>query len=181
MIILFGAPGAGKSVQGQILVARHGWHWLSAGQMLRDTNDPEIIKQMSGGDLVDNGTTNNLVSKALADSKDIDHVVMDGFPRELSQAKWLVENQPHNGRSISLVLVLEVSPEEITRRLKLRGRADDRPESSEERQDIYKEGIRQIIDYFKQQKVSVIHLNGEGSVGEVHDRIESELATWSLV
>ena len=37
MIVFFGPAGAGKSVQGQILAARHGWRWLSAGQLLRYT------------------------------------------------------------------------------------------------------------------------------------------------
>ena len=36
MIVFFGPAGAGKSVQGQMLAARNGWRWLSAGQLLRD-------------------------------------------------------------------------------------------------------------------------------------------------
>ena len=39
MIIFFGPAGSGKSVQGQLLSARHGWRWLSAGQLLRDSKD----------------------------------------------------------------------------------------------------------------------------------------------
>ena len=50
MIIFFGPAGAGKSVQGQILSARHGWRWLSAGQLLRDSKDPELLKVMSTGE-----------------------------------------------------------------------------------------------------------------------------------
>lgn len=181
MIIFFGAPGAGKSVQGRVLVARHGWYWLSAGQMLRDSHDPEVAKKMSTGGLVDNDTTNNYVSSALARVKDAKHVVLDGFPRELSQAKWLVENQPHHGRSISLAIVLEVSDEELARRLKLRARPDDTPASAKERIAIYHRGIKPIIDYLKEQKIPIVHISGEGTVGDVHDRIESELSTWSLV
>jgi adenylate kinase family enzyme len=45
MIVFFGPAGAGKSVQGQILAARHGWRWLSAGQLLRDTHD-EILERL---------------------------------------------------------------------------------------------------------------------------------------
>ena len=39
MILLFGPPGAGKSMQGQMLAARQGWKWLSTGEMLRRSND----------------------------------------------------------------------------------------------------------------------------------------------
>ena len=46
MIIFFGPAGAGKSVQGQILAARHGWRWMSAGQLLRDTHNPELTTQI---------------------------------------------------------------------------------------------------------------------------------------
>ena len=38
MILLFGPPGAGKSMQGQMLAARQGWKWLSTGEMLRRSN-----------------------------------------------------------------------------------------------------------------------------------------------
>lgn len=181
MIILFGAPGAGKSLQGQMLAARYGWRWLSAGQLLRDTHDPEIMDQMKTGDLVDDDTTNALVAKALSESSDSKRIVLDGFPRELSQAKWLVEGQPHAGRSIKLAIVLEVSDEEIMERLKKRGRIDDKPESEKERLEIYKENISKVLAYFKQMKVPVIHVSGEGQVGDVHNRIESELQTWQLL
>lgn len=181
MIILFGAPGAGKSLQGQMIAARFGWRWLSAGQLLRDTKDPEIIKQMNTGELVDDDIANALVSKAIAQSGDIEHVILDAFPRHLPQAEWLVDNQPHHGRSISLVIVLEVPNDELVRRLKLRGRADDTPQAAEERLKIYQTKIIPVIDYFKQKDIPVVHLNGLGTVGEVHDRIESEMKTWNLV
>lgn len=181
MIILFGAPGAGKSLQGQMLAARYGWRWLSAGQMLRDTKDPKVVSQMSTGGLVDDDLANQLIAKALSDSSDVDHVVLDGFPRELPQAKWLIQNQPHAGRSIGLVIVLEVPHDEIVRRLKFRGRPDDKPESAKERLKIYQDKMVPVIDYMKQQKVPVVHMSGLGTVGEVHDRIESELKTWQLL
>lgn len=181
MVIIFGAPGAGKSLQGQMLAARYGWQWLSAGQILRDTKDPKIIKQMKTGDLVDDDITNSLVAKALKKSSNVDRVVLDGFPRELSQAKWLYENQPHSGRNIKLIIVLEVPNEEIIKRLKLRGRVDDSPDTSEERLKIYQGKITAVVDYFKQNKVPVVHISGLGSVGEVYSRIESELKTWQLL
>lgn len=181
MIIIFGPPGAGKSMQGQILAARHDWRWLSAGQLLRDTRDEAILQRMRTGELVDSDVTNTLMAKALHSSKDIAHVVLDGFPRELTQAKWLVANQPHHGKDISLIIVLEVSRDELERRLKLRGRPDDSPQSLKERLHLYQTALTPIIKFFEQQGIPVVHISGIGTVGEVHDRIESELKTWQLV
>jgi adenylate kinase len=181
MIIFFGPAGAGKSVQGQILAARHGWRWLSAGQLLRDTHNPELLKQMSTGGLVTNNAANQVVADALHRSKDIDHVIMDGFPRALDQAKWLVSILPEHDRTIRLVVVLEVPKDEIIRRLHLRGRADDTPQAIEERLHIYRQEIYPILTYLTEQKVHIAHIDGTGTVGQVHDRIETELAACSLV
>lgn len=181
MIILFGPPGAGKSVQGQILAARHGWRWLSTGQLLRNSKDPAILKQMGAGALVDDAVARAVFTKALEQSTDQDRVVIDGYPRELSQAKWLVENQPLHGRSVDLVLVLEVPEQELLRRLERRHRADDTVASRKERLQIYNKRVKDVTEYLNQQKIAVVHINGTGTVGEVHDRIESELKAWHLL
>ena len=180
MIIFFGPAGAGKSVQGQILAARHDWRWLSAGQLLRDTHDAKLIQEMQTGDLVDPGRVNSIVGDALKRSKDINHVILDGFPRQLTQAKWLIENQPEHQRSIKLAIVLEVPREELLKRLKVRGRKDDEPATIEERLKIYRQEIYPILTYLTDQNIHIAHIDGTGTVGQVHDRIEAELASCSL-
>lgn len=181
MVIFFGPAGAGKSVQGQILSARHGWRWLSAGQLLRDTHDAELIREMQSGSLVDVNRVNGIMMDALKGAQDIDHVILDGFPRELTQAKWLIETQPEHEHSIDLVVILEVPKAEILRRLKIRGRADDTPEAIEERLRIYRSEIYPILDYFNDQHIMISHIDGTGTVGQVHDRIEEEVAACKLV
>jgi adenylate kinase len=181
MVIFFGPAGAGKSVQGQILSARHGWRWLSAGQLLRDTHDAELIREMQSGSLVDVNRVNGIMMGALKGAQDIDHVILDGFPRELTQAKWLIETQPEHEHSIDLVIILEVPKAEILRRLKIRGRADDTPEAIEERLRIYRSEIYPILDYFNDQHIMISHIDGTGTVGQVHDRIEEEVAACKLV
>lgn len=181
MVIFFGPAGSGKSVQGQILAARHGWRWLSAGQLLRDQRDPQLLAQMSDGGLVDSTKVNTIMNDALHKAKDIEHVVIDGYPRELVQAQWLVDSQPTHGRAIGLVVVLDVPKEELLRRLHLRGRADDTELAIEERLEIFKRETAPIIDYFLQQNIPVKHVDGTGTVGQVHDRIEAELQACSLV
>lgn len=181
MIIFFGPAGAGKSVQGQILSARHGWRWLSAGQLLRDSHDPELIQQMQSGALVDERRVNAIMKHALVGAKDLEHVILDGYPRQLGQAQWLIQTEPEHERSVNLIIVLEVPKSEIMRRLKLRGRADDQPETIDERLNIYRQEVYPILNYFTELKVPITHLDGTGTVGEVHDRIEAELAAHGLV
>lgn len=175
MILFFGPAGAGKSVQGQMLAARHGWRWISAGQLLRDTHDIELLKIINSGQLVSNEHINEIVGAALARAKDIDRVILDGFPRKLEQAKWLIESQPEHERSIKLAIVLEVPREELLKRLQVRGRLDDTPETIEKRLKTYRQEIYPILTYFTDENIPIAHIEGVGSVGQVHDRIETEL------
>jgi adenylate kinase len=172
MIILFGPAGAGKSVQGQILAARKGWRWLSAGQMLRDSRDAELAQIMSEGKLVPRERTNAIVGEAIDRAAGIDKIILDGFPRDLGQAEWLTES---SSRSVSMVVVLEVPRDELLRRLELRGRVDDTPESIDERLNIYRKEMYPILNYLNEKGVAISHIDGTGNVGEIHDRIVAAL------
>lgn len=180
MIIFFGPAGAGKSVQGQILAARHGWRWLSSGQLLRDSKDPEIMEKMRTGELVSTEQTNKVIAEALERADDIDRVILDGFPRKLEQAEWLVATQATHQRSIGLAVVLEVPRAELEKRLRVRGRVDDTAEIIEDRLNIYRKEIYPILTYLTDQKVRIAHIDGTGSVGRVHDRIEAEVEALKL-
>ena len=181
MSVFFGPAGAGKSVQGQMLAARNGWRWLSAGQLLRDTRDPELFAQMRTGGLVDPEKVNKLIGEALDRAKDIDRVVLDGYPRQLAQAKWLIEHRPEHGRDVALVIVLEVPRAELLHRLKVRGRIDDTPEVIDERLRIYRHEMYPVLDYLTEHGVNIAHLDGTGTVGQVHDRIMEELQACRIV
>ena len=181
MIVFFGPAGAGKSVQGQLLAARNGWRWLSSGQLMRDTHDIELIKEMQTGKLVSPDKVSSLMGDALKRAKNVDRVILDGFPRQLSQAKWLIESQPEHERSIALVIVLEVPRSELLKRLEVRGRVDDTPEAVVERLKIYRTEIYPILTYLTEKGVNIAHIDGTGSVGQIHDRIMDELQACNLV
>jgi adenylate kinase len=181
VIIFFGPAGAGKSVQGQILSARHGWRWLSAGQLLRDSRDPEIMEEMRTGGLVKAEHINKIMEEAIFRAKDIDHIILDGYPRQLGQAQYLIDSQPKHGRAIDMAVVLEVPRSELEKRLAIRGRQDDTPEAIEERLTIYRTEIYPILTYLTEKKVRIAHIDGTGTIGQVHDRIEDELETCNIV
>lgn len=186
MIIFFGPAGAGKSMQGQIMSARHGWRWLSAGQLLRDTRDPELFRQMKTGELLDKDLVNRIVFEALDAAKtceDVSRVILDGFPRAIQQAHDFVEHEIERcgDNGIGMVVVLEVPKSEILARLAIRGRAEDEPDAIERRLQVYRSEIYPLLEYFNELKVPIAHIDGTGTVGEVHDRIETELVANGLV
>lgn len=181
MIIFFGPAGAGKSVQGQILAARHGWRWLSAGQLLRDTRDAEINQYLQEGRLVPVEVMSRVIDRALKDAAGIENIILDGFPRDLEQAVWLFEDDHLSGHKVDLVVVLEVPRQEILERLRLRGRADDTPEAVDVRLGIYRKEIYPILDFLNERQVPIVHVNGVGKVGQIHDVIEQELVDRQIV
>jgi adenylate kinase len=175
MIVFFGPAGAGKSVQGQILAARMGWRWLSAGQLLRDTKDIALSQTMQQGKMVPHDAITGIMGEAISHATNIDQLILDGFPRQLEQAKWLVGSQPDHGRAVKLVVVLEVPRAELLKRLEIRGRADDTPEAIDERLKMYRQEMYPILNYMTEQGIPVVHVEGTGTVGQVHDRVVAEL------
>lgn len=162
-------------MQGQLLAARHGWRWLSSGQLLRDLHDATLLANLQTGQLANDDFVNKVISDALKRAKDIDRVILDGFPRRLGQARWLIESQPKHQRSIKLVVILEVPRAELVRRLTLRGRLDDTEEVINERMRVYRQEIYPILTYLTEQHIPIAHIDGGGTVGQVHDRIETEV------
>lgn len=157
-----------------------GWRWLSAGQLLRDTHDPQLIQTMHEGNMVPHEAIVKIMGEAITHAANIDKLILDGFPRLLPQAQWLVESRPEHGRSVGLVIVLEVPREELLKRLEIRGRADDTPEAIDKRLNIYRQEMYPVLDYLTQQGIPVVHIDGQGTVGQVHDKVVAELTSRQL-
>lgn len=164
-----------------MLAARMGWRWLSAGQILRDTHNPEIMRTMQDGRLLPHEQIVKIMGEAIARAGDIDRIILDGFPREQPQAAWLIDGKTDHGRDIDLVIVLEVPREELLKRLSIRGRADDTQQAVDQRLSIYQQEVYPILSLFAERNVPVVHLDGVGDVGEIHDRIYAELERRNLV
>ncbi len=177
MILLFGPTGAGKSMQGQMLAVRQGWKWLSTGEMLRQSNDPTVIETLRQGDLVSDELTFKVFDEAVQDAnaKQYKNIIVDGFPRTKEQAEWLMEYLKAHREAIDLVIALEVPDAEITRRLELRGRMEDTPDVIAKRMNLYRQKMYPVLGSFAEQGIKIVHLDGLGTAGEVHDRIYTEV------
>ncbi len=177
MILLFGPTGAGKSMQGQMLAVRQGWKWLSTGEMLRQSKDPEVIKILKSGELVSDELTYQVFEQAVQDAREkhYGNIIVDGFPRTKEQAAWLDTYMARMGEKIDTVISLEVPESEIMRRLKKRARMEDTPETIARRMTIYRRKMYPVLGIFAEAGVRIVHLDGVGTAGEVHDRIYDEV------
>ena len=177
MILLFGPTGAGKSMQGQMLAVRQGWKWLSTGEMLRQSTDEELIAILKSGELVSDELTYQVFEQAIQDAqnKNYSNIIVDGFPRTAEQAAWLDDYLAKMGEKIDIVVVLEVPEAEIMQRLEKRHRMEDTPETIAKRMTIYRQKMYPVLGIFAEAGVKIIHLDGTGTAGEVHDRIYDEV------
>jgi adenylate kinase len=182
LIIFFGPTGAGKSMQGQMLAVRQGWKWLSTGEMLRTSTDPEVIAVLKSGELVSDELTYEVFDEAIQDARanKYPNIIVDGFPRTKDQAEWLADYMEKNEQKIDLVVVLEVPEGEIMQRLAKRARMEDTKDTIARRMAIYRQKMYPVLGIFAEENVSIIHLDGTGTAGEVHDRIYEELSSQNL-
>ena len=174
MIILFGAAGSGKSVQGQRLAEKYNFRWLSVGQLLRNQNDPELEKIMLKGELVPDEFVVKMMHAAGEEAIEAgQNAILDGYPRDDWQANWIVESG--DVKNIEGAIVLKVSHDELWNRLQDRGREDDTKESIEKRWNLFEQTIYSMSEKLSSAGVKIQNVNGEGTIEEVTERIEKVL------
>lgn len=171
MILFFGPQGSGKGTQAELLSKKYNWPCLSVGDLLRSSNDPEIHDCQQRGVLVSNDKVNEVLTSAIQEHKADDNFILDGYPRQVEQAQWLTEECKKLQIAIDAVIVFDVEKEELLKRMALRGRHDDTPESIEKRLSIYYQESMKVLDYMEQNNVKVCHVDGLGLVEDIHDRV----------
>ncbi|MGI8811664.1 MAG: adenylate kinase [Pyrinomonadaceae bacterium] len=123
IIVLIGAPGAGKGTQARLLQERRGIPQISTGDIFREMKNSdtplatEVRAVMNSGNLISDDITYRIVRErtSLPDAAD-STFVLDGYPRTPVQAAQLEELAAEQGKSIQAIEV-DVPREELMRRL----------------------------------------------------------------
>lgn len=171
MIILMGVPGAGKSMQGRLLADEKGYAWISTGEILRVLVTGKRRHEMQEGKLLSDGEMIRMIDKVLDLINLNEEFVLDGFPRTLKQADWLLD-QAHMGRfKISAVFHLVSDESVIRKRLEERGRKDDTSEAIQVRFEEYENVTLPILEDFKKGGITVHDIDGSDTPEAVHQQI----------
>lgn len=190
-LILFGPPGSGKGTQSERIVEKFGLVHLSTGNLLRqEISDKtplglEARNFMDKGQLVPDEVVIGMIDSCLEKHAGAKGFLFDGFPRTLAQAEALDKLLSLKKTSICKVLALEVSEDELVKRLLKRGETSGRSDDTNEavirqRFAVYKNETEAVAGHYKEQG-KFEKIRGEGSVDDIFQAlsscIEQELAS----
>ena len=127
MILMMGGQGVGKGTHARRLIARDGYAYIETGAILRALPpESKLAKIMARGDLVPDSDLFDVIANAI--TKTSGDIILDGFPRTIGQAQWIVQNYAE--RFDIRVIYLDVPESIMIARIEKRireggGRADD--------------------------------------------------------
>ncbi len=212
-LVLLGPPGSGKGTQGERLQEDFRLPYYATGDILRaavreGTELGGAAKEyMDRGDLVPDEVIVGLIAERVGRAEAADGFILDGFPRTLAQAEALSSKMEELGRELTAAVLIEVSDDEVVRRLggrrtcvkeghifhlefdppKNEGICDMCGARLEIRDDDKPEVIRhRLEEYHSKTEPLVGHYESEGLLrrvdgslepDEVNDRIRALLAT----
>ncbi|XP_043914424.1 adenylate kinase isoenzyme 5-like isoform X2 [Protopterus annectens] len=183
IIFIIGGPGSGKDTQSRKIANRYNFEWISVGEILRArmihhaTTDRkwELIAQIiANGELAPSETTIEELKHQFIQHTDAKGFIIDGFPREISQA-FTFEEQIG---SPDLVVLLVCSSQKLRQRLEKRaaqqGRPDDNAHAIERRLENFKQNITLILKYY-QEKGVIVRLDADREEDEIFADISTIL------
>ena len=131
MIVFMGGQGSGKGTFAHLLLQKHNFKYIEAGAILRTMPSDSIIGQkIARGELLSDAELFPIISQYITGNSDI---ILDGFPRTIGQAKWLIDN--FSDKFEIKVVFLNISEEKMIAHIKKRiaeggNRADDADENA---------------------------------------------------
>ena len=177
-IVMLGGPGSGKSTYTEYLIKHFNITHIYPGGMLRKEVEKgseigKIAKSIiDRGEFVPNQIVLDLIKKKVEQSPQ--GYVLDGWPRYMQQ----VEDMEKNEIGYDYAVFLDVSRDEVLRRLLARGRADDTEEIINNRIELYKKETGPVVEYMR-NRPGFIEVKAEGgtpeeTANEIIRKIENE-------
>jgi adenylate kinase len=183
-VLLFGPQGSGKGTQAKRIASEYGVPHVSTGDMFRAAiakQTPlgqEVGPILASGELVPDDLTVGLIRERLAEPDAERGFVLDGFPRNLSQAEALDGLLGELGRPLTAVLEFlipdGVAVERLLGRAAEEGRVDDTPEAIARRLAIYHGETQPLSDYYAATG-KLVGIHAGGTVEEVWAEIQGAL------
>jgi adenylate kinase len=178
VVILLGCPGAGKGTQARLMTEWLSIPQVSTGDILREQNSTsETVAQMNAGGLVSDELVNQLVSQRISRDDCASGFILDGYPRNISQALSLRRHLSYEDWITTIQIV--VDEDQLLSRLNGRQRADDREDVIRERMRIYEEQTLPVVEYLG--KMTTFHkIDGGTSIDQVATAIRTAIGTRSF-
>lgn len=183
-IVLLGAPGSGKGTQAALMVKNLGVPHISTGALLRSAvkagTELGLKAQavIDRGELVSDDIMLGLIEERLSLPDAQTGFILDGYPRNVSQAEDLTGLLDRLGQPVDEALQIDVNFEMVLERIKKRaeeeGRSDDSEEILRNRMIVYAEQTEPVVDYYANKGV-LSRVLGDGSIEDIFQRIMSVL------
>ncbi len=185
-IVFYGPEGSGKGTQAKLLADKLHCPILTSGDLVRDaaTNDKGIIGEVcreavTEGKYVANSEMEVLWKWRLKEDDAKGAWIMDGFPRNVEQSKFLDDKIDKYGYKVEFVIFLKLSEDVSYERLIKRGRPTypgstelhDSPQRIKSRLAIYIESEQAVLDYYKTTGVQLVEIDANKSIEAVHNDI----------
>lgn len=180
-ILILGAPGSGKGTQGKILAERLGLPKITTGDLIRTAMKDgtplglEAKKFYDEGKLVPDSVILGMIKDELDQPAAKEGAILDGFPRTAAQAELVDKTLGQRGQRLNHILLMDVTEEELVRRMRARaqveGRTDDSPEAIATRLQVYQRDTAPLIAHYAQRGI-VHRVPGTGTVDNIAGEIK---------
>ncbi|MGC9504439.1 adenylate kinase [Baaleninema sp.] len=180
-LIFLGPPGAGKGTQAQRIAERFAIPHISTGDILRQAvaNETPLGQQakeyMDRGDLVPDELILSMVRERLSESDVKPGWILDGFPRNVSQAEFLDKLLQEIQQACDRAVNFEVPDEMLVKRLLGRGRKDDNEATIRHRLEVYRAATAPVIDFYRQGE-RIVSIDGSQPIDNVTESLTVALA-----
>lgn len=180
-LILLGPPGAGKGTQAIRVAEFCNIPHISTGELLRGAVSQETAlgtkaqEYMNRGELVPDDLILDMVRDRLSQSDVANGWILDGFPRNVSQAFFLDDLLAEINQECDYAVNLEVPDEALIDRMLGRGRQDDNEATIRRRLEVYREQTAPVIDYYRDRN-HLVSVNGNLPMDQVTSELQAVIS-----